>query len=546
MDESKTLSSGPSPAAAGRWLTAIAVMFGAFISVMDVSVVNVALPHMMGSFGQDLSSITWISTAYSIAEIITITMTGWLSTLIGRKRLYLSSFVLFTSASIMCGTAHSFAEILVFRALQGMGGGSLIPVSQAILRETFPPEEQGMAMAAFGVGVVIAPALGPVFGGWLTDHYGWPWIFFINVPVAALGILMVGLFVADPPYLRRNVRRIDWISILSLAVSLTTLQLVLERGEANQWFSSAWITAGAVTCFVSFTFLVFWDLRSEEPVVNFRLLRDIPLSVGSGMGLIFGLTLYGTTFSLPALLQNLLGYSAYDAGLVLLPRGIGLLLLLPVAGWLYNHVNPRVLVIAGIGLVFVSYRQIAYLSTNVSFDSLLIPLLIMGAGMPFLFVTLSTLSLATISREHMTTASGLYTLGRRVGGNIGYALVATLVDRRMQIHHARLIANVSALNPAFQKYYSTLFNVMTRHGFGSVTAQDKALAVIHGVVNQQAMMMAYNDVSWLFGIMFLALVPFVILLPKKRPSRAPLESPEPQGSHPRPKGREFDVIGSSL
>ncbi len=510
MDETKTLSSADQPRTAeGRWLIAIAVMFGAFISVMDVSVVNVALPHMMGNFGQDLSSITWVSTAYSIAEIITITMTGWLSTLFGRKRLYLRSFVLFTSASIMCGTARSFAEMLVFRALQGMGGGSLIPVSQAILRETFPQEEQGMAMAVFGVGVVIAPALGPVFGGWLTDHYGWPWIFFVNVPFAALGILMVGLFVVHPSYLRRGMQRIDWMSILLLAVSLTTLQLVLERGEANEWFSSAWITAGAITCLISFILLVFWDLHSQEPVVNFRLLRDIPLSVGSGIGLIFGLTLYGTTFSIPALLQNLLGYTAYDAGLVLLPRGIGILLLLPIVGWLYNHFNPRVLVIAGIGLVFVAYHQLAYLSTNVSFDSLLLPLLIMGAGMPFLFVTLSTLSLATIRREDMTTASGLYTLGRRVGGNVGYALVATLVDRRMQLHHAQMIANVSASNPVFQRYYSTLLNIMTTDGFGLVTAQKKALAIIHGLVNQQAMMMAYNDVSWLFGIMFLALLPFV-------------------------------------
>jgi MFS transporter, DHA2 family, multidrug resistance protein len=526
MDESKTLSTGQPPAAGGRWLIAIAVMFGAFISVMDVSVVNVALPHMMGNFGQDLSSITWVSTAYSIAEIITITMTGWLSTLIGRKRLYLSSFVLFTSASILCGTSRSFAEMLVFRALQGMGGGSLIPVSQAILRETFPPKEQGMAMAAFGVGVVIAPALGPVFGGWLTDHYGWPWIFFINVPFAALGILMVGLFVMDPPYLRRGMLRIDWISILSLAISLTTLQLVLERGEANDWFSSPWITAGAVTCVISFMFLLFWDLHSQEPVVNFRLLRDIPLSVGSGIGLIFGLTLYGTTFSIPALLQNLLGYTAYEAGLVLLPRGIGILLLLPIVGWLYNHLQPRVLVIAGIGLIFIAYQQIAYLSTNVSFDSLLLPLLIMGMGMPFLFVTLTTLSLATIKREHMTTASGLYTLGRRVGGNIGYAVVATLVDRRMQLHHAQLIANVSTRNPTFQKYYSILLDSMTRRGFGLVTAQKKALAVIHRMVNQQATMMAYNDVSLLFGMMFLAVLPFVFLLPKRKPDHAPMESVE--------------------
>ena len=414
----------PTPPSVNKWLITVAVMFGAFMAVMDISVVNVSLPHMMGSFSEDMSTITWVATSYSIAEIIMVTMAGWWSTLIGRKRLYLISFTLFTIGSILCGTATTFPQMLIYRILQGLGGGALIPISQAILRETFPPEEQGMAMALWGMGVVLAPAVGPVLGGWLTDHYGWPWIFYINVPVSIAGILMVAAFVFDPPYLRRGIKRVDWLGIILLSVALTSLQVVMERGQQENWFDSRMIQLGVAISLISLVGLVIRELTAEEPIINFRLLRDTTLSLGAIMGIVFGIVLFGSTFILPEFTQNLLGYPAFQAALILAPRAMMLMLFMPVVGRLYPHVDARFLVIFGIVVTCWSYYDLARLSLSAGFQDLVPILLVMGIGLPFVFITMTTISLATISRVDMTDASSLYTLSRRIGGNMGYALAA--------------------------------------------------------------------------------------------------------------------------
>jgi MFS transporter, DHA2 family, multidrug resistance protein len=493
-----------------------AVMSGTFLAVMDVTVVNVALPHMMGNFGQTLSAITWVVTSYSIAEMITITMSGWWSRLLGRKRFYLYSFALFTLGSILCGTAQTFTEMLIYRALQGLGGGSLIPVSQAILRETFPPREQGMAMAVFGMGVVLAPALGPVVGGWLTDAYGWPWIFYINLPVSVVGMLMVSAFVEDPPYLRRGVTRVDWGGMALLTVGVTSMQIVLERGQEHHWFDSNWITAGVVITILALVLLVLWELHVKEPVINFRVLRNISLSIGSVLGLLFGIAFFGTTFSLPALTQNLLGYSALQSGLVLLPRAVTLFLTMPLAGWLYNHVEPRLLIAAGMGIIFVVFQLLARLSLDVAFWNLVPIMLLMGAGLPCMFVTLSTVSLSTVRREDMTAATSLYTLARRIGGNIGYALVATLIDRLSIIHRGHLIPHVSDFNTTFREHQDLLSSRLAPRVGDPVAAQNKALALVDVEVNRQATMLAYNDLAAIFGLMFLATLPVLFFLSNKR------------------------------
>jgi DHA2 family multidrug resistance protein len=510
-----------------KWMVAVTVMFGAFMAVMDISVVNVAMPHMMGTFSEDLSSITWIATAYSIAEIIMVTMAGWLSTLFGRKNLYLWSFGLFTLGSVLCGLAMTFHQILFYRVLQGVGGGALIPVSQAILRESFPEEEQGMAMAIFGMGVVLAPAIGPIVGGWLTDHYGWPWIFFINLPVSLVGIFMVGSFVHDPEYLRRGVKKIDWGGIGLLTVALTSMQIVLERGERANWFESTRIIAGSVICVVTVIFLLYWELRTREPVINFRLLRNMPLALGSLMGLIFGIALFGTTFILPQFTQVLLGYPALQAGLVLAPRGMMLMLFMPLAGWLYNHADARALVLAGIVIIFWSYYDLAKLSLDAGFWNLVPALVLMGVGMPFNFVTLTTLSLATVPRPEMTDATSLYTLARRVGGNIGYALAATLVDRGEQIHRSYLVGHVNPFNPAFGQYSRAVAKMLAQAGLNSQDLYRAVYALTDKIVNRQASMMAYNDVSWVFGVLFVCTIPLVLLLPSRSAIRASRNIPEP-------------------
>jgi DHA2 family multidrug resistance protein len=504
------------PPAVNKWLITVAVMFGAFMAVMDISVVNVSLPHMMGSFSEDLSSITWVATSYSIAEIIMVTMAGWWSTLIGRKRLYLGSFGLFTVGSILCGTATSFAQMLIYRVIQGVGGGALIPVSQAILRETFPQEEQGMAMALWGMGVVLAPAIGPILGGWLTDHYGWPWIFYINVPVSLAGILMVATFVHDPHYLRRGVKNIDWLGIILLAVALTSMQIVMERGQQENWFDSNMIRLGTAVCAASFLGLLYWEMKIGEPVVNFRILRNLTLSLGSFMGIVFGIALFGTTFILPQFTQELLGYPALEAGLILAPRAVMLLICMPIVGRLYRHLDARVLVIFGILVTCWSYYDLARLSLDAGFWNLVPTLLIMGVGMPFMFVTLTTLSLSTIPRADMTEASSLYTLARRIGGNIGYALVATLVARGQQIHRVQLVSHVTPYNPNMAAFEHQVAGLFGHSGLNPAALQHAGQALLNTLVNRQAAMMAYNDVSWILGLLFLATIPFALILPSRR------------------------------
>ena len=498
-----------------KWLIALTVMTPAFMAVMDVSVVNVAMPHMMGSFAlNDLSAITWVATSYSIAEVIMLSMAGWFSTLIGRKRLLITSLLLFTGCSILAGTARTFPQMLLWRTLQGLGGGSLIPLSQAILRESFPAREQGMAMAVYGMGVVLAPAAGPVLGGWLTDHYGWPWIFYINVPASVVSLLLVAAFIHDPPYLRRGVQKIDWAGIGLLAVGMTTLQMFLERGQEENWFESELIVAAGLLTAVSLLALILWELHTEDPIINFRMLRNVPLSLGSAMGFVFGIALFGTTFVLPQFTQQLLGYSAYDSGLALLPRAMALFVAMPIAGALYRRFDPRLLVLIGVALIVESYRELSHLTLQTDFWNLIPALVVMGFGMPFMFVTTSTISLATVDPADMTEASSLYTLARRVGGNVGYALVATLVARREQFHYARLVEHVSVFEPTYRAFHAQAVEVLARGGVPPQGAGTAANALLAGMVSRQSSMLAYDDVSIATGVLFLSMIPLVFLLPR--------------------------------
>jgi DHA2 family multidrug resistance protein len=372
------------------------------------------------------------------------------------------------------------------------------------------------------MGVVVAPALGPVVGGYLTDRFGWPWIFYINVPFSILGMFLVSALVFDPPYLRRGVGKIDWVGISLLAVGLTGLQVVLERGDQYGWFGSRWIVVASLIAGLALVLLVVREFLARSPVVDIRLLRNIPLSVGSAMGLIFGVALFGTTFVLPEFTQTLLGYTAFDAGLVLLPRAMVLFVLNPVVGWLYNHVDARWLILFGSLVVFEGYRELAHLSLAAAFWNMVPAMVLLGAGMPFLFVPMTTVSVSTVPREDITSASALYTLARRVGGNIGYALVATLVDSRSQFHRARLGANISVLNPTFRQFDSSLIAILKERGVNAAQAPEKALGLIDRLLNKHATMLAYNDVSWLFGIIFLVAMPLVLLLPgRKRARRGP-------------------------
>jgi DHA2 family multidrug resistance protein len=329
-------------------------------------------------------------------------------------------------------------------------------------------------------------------------------------------MVMFSTFVEDPPYLQRGIARVDWAGIALLTLGLTVMQIVLERGNDNNWFHSSWITAGAIMTVLMLTALVFWELRAKEPIINFRVLRNIPLSIGAGMGLLFGVALFGTTFSLPQLTQRLLRYPAYQAGLVLLPRAVTLFLAMPVVGWLFNYVDARLLIAVGIGLTYLAFHQLSQLSLNVGFWNLVPIMLLMGMGMPCMFVTLSTVSLNTVRREDMTASTSLYTLARRVGGNLGYALVATLLERFSIVHEAHLSTHISRLNSAYPSYHAALVARLAQQTGDPVAAQSKALALVDTLVHRQASMLAYNDLAWVFGIMFLCTLPLLYLLPRRK------------------------------
>jgi MFS transporter, DHA2 family, multidrug resistance protein len=500
---------------AGKWLVAASVLSGTFLSVMDVSVVNIAMPHMMGSFGQDLLTITWVSTAYSIAEIIMITMTAFWSTLLGRKRLYLLSMTVFTLGSVLAGTSQTFGQMLVYRVIQGAGGGTLIPASQAITREKFPPAEQGMAMALYSMGVMLAPTIGPVLGGWLVDNWGWRWIFYINVPVAIAGILMVSAFVQDPPYLKRGFRNIDWGGIALLTVGLTALQIVLERGQEVDWFASHWIVFGTGLAVAALIGLLAWELSRDEPIVNFRLFHNLRLSAGSGMGAVIGFALFGSTFLLPQVTQDVLNYPAFRAGLVLLPRAAAMFCVMPIVGTIYNRVSPRLLVAFGMSMLAAAYWGLGRLPLGTGYSNFIPFLIESGIGTGCSMVILSTVSLSSMPPVSMTAAAGLYTLIRRESGNIAYAVLATMVERRTQIHHAILSDDINVFNPALGQYDSKASGRLRSFGDSASTFRKNDLAIVNGIVTRQSTMMAYEDTFILLFWLFILALPLTLLLPRK-------------------------------
>ncbi|MDH3600276.1 MAG: DHA2 family efflux MFS transporter permease subunit, partial [Candidatus Tectomicrobia bacterium] len=424
-------------------MVASTVMLGTFVSVMDVSIVNVAMPQMIGTFGVTLDAITWVAVAYSIAEIILVPMAAWWSTLLGRKRFYLLSLGLFTGASILCGLARTLEMMIVARVLQGIGGGGMIPLAQAVMLETFPDEERGMAMAVYMMGIVVAPAVGPVVGGWLTDQYGWPWIFYINLPLGIVGLLLATVVLTDPPQLRRGLTRIDGVGIVLLAVGLTALQLMLERGDQEHWFASAFIVLTALVALVALVLFVVWELQVEEPVVNLRVLTNVPFAAGMSLGFLFGLTLFGSIFVLPLFLQRLQGYAVLDSGIIQLPRTLIIVLMAPIAGSLYTRVDSRVLIGGGVFLIMLGYLMMARFTLDVGGREMLPALLVGGAGLAFTFSTLSAAAMRTMPPQWLAAASGLYTLSRRIGGNIGYAFVASQVTHRTALHRARLVDHLT-------------------------------------------------------------------------------------------------------
>ena len=497
------------------WIVAGAVMLATFMQVLDTSVANVSLPYIAGSMSADIDESTWVLTSYLVSNGIVLPLSGWLASVFGRKRVFLASVALFTVSSFLCGISVSLMMLIFFRILQGAGGGAMQPIAQAILVESFPVERRGTAMAIFGMGVIVAPIIGPTLGGYLTSNFTWRWIFFINIPVGILAIFLASVFVFDPPWLTRERggrHYIDYIGLGLVALGLGTLQIVLNDGQRRDWFSSRFIVVLTVIAAVSLVIFIVWELTRREPVVDLRLLGERNFAVAVVTMFMLGLALYGSIVLLPIFLQTLLGYTAYLSGLVLSPGGILTLILMPVVGWLVPRIHPRYLVTIGLVIMAYSLFYMAGFNLEVSFWDAVIARAIQGAGLAFLFVPINAVAFNYIAREKTNNATSIINLIRNVGGSVGIAFVTTLLARQTQVHQNDLIGNLTPLNPVYRDTVAKLQGYFIEKGASAALAMRRALGTLYNIVQQQASVQAYLDVFWLLGVIILfVIIPAIFL-----------------------------------
>lgn len=445
----------PPPRAVGKWTVAISIAFGSLMATIDTSIVNVAIPQIRGQLGASLQEITWVTTAYMIAMVLVMPLTGFLGSFFGQKRVYVASLVIFTAGSVMCGTARSLETLVLWRFVQGLGGGALQPTQQAILRQTFPPAEQGMAMAVFSMVIMVGPAIGPVLGGWITDDYSWPWIFFVNLPVGILGIYLTMRNVHEPADVlvanreRAEIQRkhLDWAGIIFMAIAIIALQYVLEEGSAKDWFDSTEIQVVTYIAVVALAAFIIRELTAVAPVVDLRLFRDPTFASGTFIGGVVFAMLMGSMLLLPVFMQELMHFSATQSGVVLLPRTLAMMVAAPFVGRLYNQVSPRILVGIGMMLTALGCWMQADITLLTSTSDLFWPLAITGMGFAFLFVPLTTAALSGIQRHELAGAAGVNAFVRQVGGSIGLSVFATMFTRFASQAGAGLTSAVTMLRP---------------------------------------------------------------------------------------------------
>ena len=498
------------------WLVAIAVMSSTFMEVLDTTVVNVSLPHIAGSLSATIEETTWTLTSYLVANAIVLPMTGWLASAFGRKRLLTLSVIGFTAASFLCGLAPSLAFLIVFRIVQGACGGGLQPLSQAILLEAFPPEKRGQAMAFWALGIVVAPMLGPVAGGWLTDNYSWRWVFYINVPIGALSIFLTQQFVFDPPYLRRKITRVDYWGIGLLVLGIASLQIMLDKGQEEDWFGSNFIIILAVLAVGGLTALVIRELMTDHPIIDLGVFGYRSWAVGTFLMTLIGFVLYGSTVLLPLFMQVLLGYTATHAGVTNLPRGLASFLIMPFVGRLTGKMDARKMLLIGLIGGAIAMYQLSNFNLEVGFWNFWWPLMLQGAALGFVFVPLTTITNDPIPRERLGNATSLFNLMRNIGSSIGIALVQTYLFRKTQAHVNTLGANVNPYNPETRSMIEGLKSHFMASGSNPAEATRQAYDALWGMVQRQATMLSYNDAFMLLAILFVAMIPFLLLMRKPK------------------------------
>jgi MFS transporter, DHA2 family, multidrug resistance protein len=503
--------------AVNPWIIAVSVMLGTFMEVLDTTVVNVSLPHIAGNVGATVDEATWVLTSYLVANAIILPMTGWLSNQFGRKRILMTSIVGFTAASVLCGLAPSLPFLIIFRIVQGATGGGLQPLSQAIMLEAFPPEDRGKAMAFWGLGIVVAPMLGPVIGGWITDNYSWRWIFYLNLPVGVAAMVMSKLFIFDPHYIARKTR-VDWWGIGYLALGIGALQVMLDKGQEEDWLSSGFIRVLLAMTVCGLVFFIIRELTAEHPIVDLRVFKVRTYATGVFLMTIVGFVLYGSIVLIPIFLQTLLGYPSLQAGWALLPRGLGAFIAMPFVGMLISKVEPRKLLFMGFLVAAYSMWDLGNINLNAGYWDVFWPQFIQGVAMGFLFVPLTTITHDPIPKERMGNATSVFNLMRNIGGSVGIAMVTTIVARRTQSNTNILGTHVTPFSPAAQQMIAAARAGFMAKGMDAYTATRAAYAAVFGMVQQQAAMLSFVGAFRLLGIMFLCVLPLIFLMKKPRHS----------------------------
>ena len=497
-----------------RWIVAITVMLPTLIEIVDTSVINVSLDHIRGSLSAGIDESTWTITSYLVSNAIIIPMTAWLSRLFGRKRYLIFSISMFTISSFMCGSSWNLQSLVFFRVLQGMGGGALQPLSQAILLETFPPHQHGIAMAVFGVGIMFGPIIGPLLGGWITDNWSWRWIFYINVPIGIVSILMTLLFIVNPSYMERIKMKIDYWGLFLLAIGLGCLQVVLDKGQREDWFSSSFITWLSFISISSLILFVMVEFSTENPIVNLRTFRSLSFSSGNMIMFCVFFSLFGSIVLLPIYLQTLMGYTSFLAGLALGPGGIATMIAMPIAGYLINKINPKAILAVGIAVAAYSVHLMSQFNLFADFSTIFWPRVVLGVGMGFLFVPLTTMTMSGVRKEGMGNATAIFNLLRNLGGSFGVAFVTTMLARRAQFHQARLVDHFTPFSRNLQQVLPQLSEILRERGFTSPLPDQGSLGVIYNQLLQQASMFSFNDVFYLLSLMMMLVLLLVPLMKK--------------------------------
>jgi DHA2 family multidrug resistance protein len=494
-----------------RYVIAFAVTLASVLELVDTSIVNVAIPHMMGNLGATLDEIAWVSTGYIVANVIVLPVTSWFADRFGRRNYYTGSIILFTTASFFCGHATTLYGLVGWRVIQGLGGGALISTAQAILFDVFPIEERGQAMAIFGMGVMVGPTLGPTLGGWLTDNFSWPWIFYINIPLGAMAAFMTWRNVPEPAHQVERGDAVDWPGLALLILGIGALQILLERGESKDWFQSREILLETIAAATGLILFVWHELTTPHPVVDLRILKDRQLAAGVIFGMVLGFALYSSVFALPVFLQSLLGFGAWDTGKVILPGALASAVTMALAGKFNTKIDARLSITTGILLFGVSMWQHYHFTMELGMGNLLLPMILRGVAMGLIFVPLVGATVADLPSKHMAQGTGLFNLSRQIGGSFGIAITATLLTHYTEHARDALRPHLGITDGLPRQWMAGMEQVFLRQGGTPAEAMLKAEAVLDLLVRQQASVIAFEKVFLTMGLTFLLALPLLLL-----------------------------------